>query len=67
MDAGRLLIFFKGSDSHDYKFSSALLEDYEHVSPAWRDRFLAAGMMQLRGSTGPDIGLVRRAKSALKG
>ena len=23
MDAGRLLVFFKGSDSHDYKFSSA--------------------------------------------
>ncbi len=65
-DAGRLLVFFKGNDSHDYKFSSALLEDYEHVSPAWRDRFLAAGMMQLRGSGGRDIPLVQRAKAALK-
>jgi hypothetical protein len=64
-DAGRLLVFFKGNDSHDYKFSSALLEDYEHVSPAWRDRYLAAGMMQLRGSIGKDIPLVARAKAAL--
>jgi len=66
MDAGRLLVFFKGSDSHDYKFSSALMEDYDHVSPEWRDRFLAAGMMNFKGSGGRDIPLVQRARAALK-
>jgi hypothetical protein len=66
MDAARLLVFFKGNDSHDYKFSSALLEDYEHVSPAWRDRFLAAGMMNFKGSGGKDISLVQRTRAALR-
>jgi hypothetical protein len=67
IDAGRLLVFFKGNDSHDYKFSSALMEDYSHVSPAWRNRYLASGMMQFHGSGDRDNGLVRRAKAALKG
>jgi hypothetical protein len=67
MDAGRLLVFFKGSDSHDYKFSSAVLEDVAHVSPEWRGRFLASGMMQFRGSGARDIGLVNRTRAALKG
>ncbi len=28
IDAARLMIFFKGRDAHDYKFSSAVMEDY---------------------------------------
>jgi hypothetical protein len=67
MDRARLLVFFKGSDSHDYKFSSAVLEDYFHVSPGWRDRYLASSMVQLRGSTLPDTDLVKRTRAALKG
>ena len=66
MDAARLLVFFKGNDAHDYKFSSALLEDYDRVSPEWRDRFLAAGMMNFKGSGGKDIPLVERTRVALK-
>ncbi|MGH7138564.1 MAG: hypothetical protein ACREHD_22680, partial [Pirellulales bacterium] len=31
IDSARLLVFFKGSNAHDYKFSSALLEDYSHL------------------------------------
>ena len=27
IDAGRRLVFLKGTDSHDYKFSSAVMED----------------------------------------
>jgi hypothetical protein len=65
-DAARLLVFFKGSDSHDYKFSSALLEDVGHVSPHWRDRLLATGMMNFKGSGAKDIPLVERTRSALK-
>lgn len=66
MDAARVLVFLKGNDAHDYKFSSALLEDYRHISPGWRDRFLAAGVFHLRGSTAPDNALVARARAALK-
>lgn len=65
MDAARLLIFAKGTDSHDYKFSSAALEDHYHCSPFARARFLAAAMFQLRGSGGPDNGLVKRIRAAL--
>lgn len=67
LSAARVLVFFKGSDSHDYKFSSAMMEDYDHVSPAWRDRFLATGVFNLRGSGGKDNPLVQRVKDALKG
>jgi len=61
----RRLIFAKGNDSHDYKFSSAVLEDCYHVTPAWRNRFLATGMFQLRGSTVADTDLYRRMRGAL--
>src|SRR4051812_6395497 len=65
-DAARRLVFRKGTDSHDYKFSSAVLEDCAHVSPAWRDRFLAASVYWLKGSGGADTDLVRRTREALK-
>jgi hypothetical protein len=57
----------KGRDSHDYKFSSAVLEDYAHISSAWRDRFLAASVFHLRGSGGEDNAVVQRARAALGG
>jgi len=61
----RRLVFAKGNDSHDYKFSSAVLEDFYHVTPAWRDRFLASSMFQLRGSGAADTDLYRRMRGAL--
>lgn len=66
-DAARRLVFQKGTDSHDYKFSSAVLEDYAHVSPGWRDRFLAASVFWLKGSGDKDTDLARRTREALKG
>ncbi len=66
MDAARRLIFLKGTNSHDYKFSSAVLEDYFQVSPMWRDRYLAASAFNLRGSGGPDNELVKRTRAALQ-
>ncbi len=65
MQRARVMVFLKGRDSHDYKFSSAVLEDYFHVSPAWRDRFLAASVFNLRGSGGNDNPIVDRTKKAL--
>ena len=65
MNAARVLIFLKGSGAHDYKFSSAILEDYHHVSPAWRDKYLALNVFKLRGSLGADNALVERTRAAL--
>jgi hypothetical protein len=63
--AAQRLIYLKGNNSHDYKFSSALLEDYFNLSPNVRDRFLAAGTYLLKGSTAPDNDLVARTRAAL--
>jgi hypothetical protein len=63
----RRLVFFKGSNPHDYKFSSAVLEDYQHVSPGLRERYLAASVFNLEGSGGADNDLVNRTRAALEG
>ena len=65
--AARRLIFLKGRDAHDYKFSSAVLEDYASLSSPWRDRYLAASTFFLRGSGDTDNDLVRRTRAALAG
>src|SRR5262249_27533220 len=65
LQAARLLIFAKGNDAHDYKFSSAVLEDFYNVSPAWRNRYLATSVFNLTGSQAPDNSLITHARSAL--
>ena len=67
VDAARLLVFAKGTDSHDYKFSSAVLEDYQHLSPKWRPYYLAASTYKLRGSQEVDNPMVARTRAALAG
>ena len=67
MHAARRLVFLKGTDAHDYKFSSAVLEDYYHLSPKWRDRYLATSLFYLPGSGAPDNKLVQRIRAALGG
>ena len=66
MNAARRLIFLKGSNAHDYKFSAAVLEDYFNVSPRWRDQFLATSAFFLRGSGDQDNSLVERTRAALQ-
>lgn len=65
IDAAQRLLYLKGTDSHDYKFSSAVLEDYYHLSPVIRNRFLAASTAWLEGSGKPDSKLVARTRVAL--
>jgi hypothetical protein len=65
MNAARVLVFLKGNDAHDYKFSSAVLEDYYHVSPEWRDMYLASNIFKLRSSRDRDNALVERTRAAL--
>ena len=61
--AARRLIFLKGRDAHDYKFSSAVLEDYSFMTSPWRDRYLAASSFHLKGSEDPDNELVKRTRA----
>ncbi|MGL4553794.1 MAG: hypothetical protein ACRC33_21735, partial [Gemmataceae bacterium] len=65
MATARRLIFTKGTNTHDYKFCSAALEDFHHVSPEWRARYAASALFNLRGSGDADNPLVRRARAAL--
>ncbi|MGD9721157.1 MAG: twin-arginine translocation signal domain-containing protein [Pirellulales bacterium] len=65
VDTARLLVFLKGSNAHDYKFSSAVLEDHVNVSPQWRAPYLASSVFNLRGSGGKDNALVARTRAAL--
>ena len=66
INAERRLIFLKGQNAHDYKFSAAVLEDYFNVSPAWRGHFLATSVFNLKGSGDRDNPLVERTRAALK-
>ena len=61
----RRLVFSKGADSHDYKFSSAALEDYYHASQPWRARYLATSMFNLPGAGDRDNTLMARVRDAL--
>jgi hypothetical protein len=61
----RSLIFLKGDDSHDYKYSSAVLEDYFQIGPAWRDRYFAAAMFKMRHAGERTTGLIQRIQQAL--
>jgi hypothetical protein len=65
LTAARRLIFTKGTNAHDYKYSSAALEDYYSATPAWRARYLAATLFWMRGSGDKDNTLIARARSAL--
>lgn len=65
IDAARRLIFQKGRDAHDYKFSSAVLEDFHHVSPTLRNQFLALAVFNLKGTGDRDSNLIDRTRSAL--
>lgn len=65
MHAARRLIFLKGTDAHDYKFSTAAMEDYYKVRPEVRDRFLAACTYSLKGNAAPDNKLAERIRAAL--
>jgi hypothetical protein len=65
LDEAQRLIYLKGNGSHDYKFSSAVLEDYYHITGGMRDRFLAASVYWLQGSKKKDTDLVARTRAAL--
>ncbi len=67
MDQARRMVYLRGTDSHDYKYCAAVLEDYGSLRTGMAQRFLAASTYWLKGSAGPDTGLVKRSRAALGG
>ncbi|MGK0189059.1 MAG: hypothetical protein ACI9R3_004876 [Verrucomicrobiales bacterium] len=65
IDTARRYLFLKGNNSHDYKYTAAILEDYSQLAPAIRDRYLAASVFNLRGSGDRENPLVARIRAAL--
>jgi hypothetical protein len=65
MDAARHLIFTKGTDSHDYKFSAAAFEEFRHASSAWQPQLLAASVFHLKAAGDADSPLLERTRAAL--
>ena len=66
IDRARQLVFVKGTDSHDYKFSSAIMEDCFHLSPALRSKYLAMSVFKLNGPSQPDTPLLPRLRACLE-
>ncbi len=61
----RELVALKSRTSHDFKYSSAVLEDYASISPAWRPAHLASTVYMLLGTNQADNPLVGRTFEAL--
>ena len=57
--------YMKGTDSHDYKFSSAILEDFRNIRTGTANHFLAASVYWLKGAGSPNSPLVERTRAAL--
>lgn len=65
MNEARRTVFAKGNDAHDYKFSSAVLEDYYQVSPPLRPMYLAASVFNLCGADDRDNQLITQLRETL--
>jgi hypothetical protein len=65
LQAARQLVFLKGNDAHDYKYSSAILEDCFHIRPELRNAYLAATLYNMRSSRENDNPLTQRIRAAL--
>lgn len=65
MAARRLVCLKSTVDAHDFKFPTAIFENYRLVSPQWRPHLLAASTHWLHGVQQPDNPAVREAREAL--
>jgi hypothetical protein len=64
INTARRLVFLKGDDPHDYKFSSAALEDYFHIAPQWRHAYLALSLLLLPAAGDRDNPLIQQIRTA---
>lgn len=65
-NTARRMILRKGTDAHDYKYATAIFDDYGQVSPHWRPHVLATAAYHLPGNSTPDSPLMARAAEAIK-
>ena len=65
VDAARRLVFLKGDDPHDYKFSSAVLEDYNQASPGCAQALPGLEPALAAAPADKDNSLVQRTRAAL--
>lgn len=66
MDTARHLVFEKGNDAHDYKFSAAAFEEIIHAGEAWRPHLMAASAMLFKGTAHRDSPLLDQTRQALE-
>lgn len=59
----RELVFLKGTDSHDYKFSSAAIEDAAFIAPKWRNYYLSGCSYLLHGTSEATTALSQKVLS----
>ncbi len=62
----RRLVFRKGTESHVYKYSAAMLEEFHHAHPQIAPRILAAGAFYLPMGKQADAPVYTRACAALE-
>src|SRR5208337_5286396 len=60
-------VVYGAGEPHDYKLPEAVLDSYAQLSdPAWRRRFLSAGMVQVKARAGRPGPLVAEVLELLK-
>lgn len=64
--AFRRLVFAKGAESHNYKYSAAMLEEFHLCQPEIAPRILAAGAFYLPVGGSRDARVYERARKALR-
>lgn len=57
----------KCRNGHDYKFTSAVIEDYLQLSSSWSNQYLASSVYYLPGSDASDSRTLKRTRAALEG
>jgi len=65
--AARRLVLLKGTDAHDYKYPTAVFEDYQVVSPRWRPQILATAAHHLHSGSEPDSPVIQQARELAAG
>jgi hypothetical protein len=64
--ARRLLPAKSSGDPHDIKFSVAIFEDLDLISPTWQPHLLAAATFSFWGSERPDSDLMKQVREAVR-
>jgi hypothetical protein len=64
--AARMLVSKADGDPHRIKFATAMFENYQTTSPAWRPHLAAAATYSFLGADAPETSTIVRAREAIK-